>query len=54
MVKYELVKTLLYQSEEGAVEGEFIIGDDTLWASRSVVAEIFGTTRPKFQCISQI
>lgn len=46
MVKYELVKTLLYQSEEGAVEGEFIIGDDTLWASRSVVAEIFGTTRP--------
>ena len=45
MVKYELVKTLLYQSEEGAVEGEFIIGDDTLWASRKVVAEIFGTDK---------
>ena len=41
---YELVKTLLYQSEEGAVEGEFIIGDETLWASRKVVAEIFNTT----------
>lgn len=46
MVKYELVKTLLYQSEEGAVEGEFIIGEETLWASRKVVAEIFDTTGP--------
>jgi hypothetical protein len=45
MVKYELVKTLLYQSEEGAVEGEFIIGDETLWSSRKVVAEIFGTDK---------
>ena len=44
MVKYELVKTLLYQSEDGAVEGEFIIGGETLWASRKVVAEIFTTT----------
>lgn len=34
MVKYELVKTLFYQSEEGAVEGKFIIGDENLWASR--------------------
>lgn len=44
MAKYKLVKTLLYQSEEGAVEGEFIIGDETLWASRKVVAEIFNTS----------
>ena len=44
MVKYKLVKTLLYQSDESAVEGEFIIGEDTLWASRKVVAEIFDTT----------
>lgn len=44
MVKYELVETLLYQSEEGAVEGKFIIGDETIWASRKVVAEIFDTT----------
>ncbi len=46
MVEYKLVETLLYQSEEGAVEGEFIIGDDTLWATQKVVAEIFGTTNP--------
>ena len=38
--------TLLYQSEEGSVEGKFIIGDETLWASRKVVAEIFATTGP--------
>ena len=44
MVKYKLVDTLLYQTEEGAVEGKFIIGDDTLWASRKTVSEIFGTT----------
>lgn len=44
MVKLELVETLLYQSDEGAVEGKFIIGDDMLWASRKVVSEIFGTT----------
>ena len=36
--------TLLYQSEEGAVQGKFIIGDETLWASQKVVAEIFATT----------
>ena len=46
MVKYKLVKTLLYENEEGAVEGEFIIGEDTLWASRNVVADIFDTTGP--------
>ena len=44
MSKYQLVDTILYQSEEGAVEGKFIIGDDTIWASRKVVAEIFSTT----------
>ena len=46
MVKYRLVDTLLYQTEEGAVEGKFIIGDDTLWASRKTVSEIFGTSGP--------
>ena len=44
MVKYKLVDTLLYQSEEGVVEGKFIVGDETLWASQKVVAEIFATT----------
>lgn len=43
-MEYEVIETLLYQSEEGAVEGEFIIGHDTLWAKQKVVAEIFGTT----------
>ena len=28
------------------VEGKFIVGDETLWASRKVVAEIFATTGP--------
>lgn len=41
MSKYKLVDAVLYQSDEGTVEGEFIIGDDTMWASRKVVAEIF-------------
>lgn len=45
MVKYRLVDTLLYQTEEGAVEGKFIIGGDTLWASRKTVSEIFGTDK---------
>jgi len=44
MVEFKLVEKLLYQSEEGSVEGEFIIGDDTLWASQKVIAEIFGTS----------
>lgn len=38
-------KKLLYQSEDGAVEGNFIIGEDTLWANRKVISEIFGTTQ---------
>lgn len=46
MVEFKLVEKLLYQSEEGSVEGEFIIGDGTLWASQKVIAEIFGTTNP--------
>ena len=44
MVDFNLVEKLVYQSEEGSVEGEFIIGDDTLWASQKVIAEIFGTS----------
>ena len=54
MVKYKLVETLLYQNEEGAVEGKFIIGDDNLWATQKVVAEIFGTTNPNILCILRI
>jgi hypothetical protein len=28
------VKTLLYKGTEGAVTGDFIIGDETLWATQ--------------------
>ena len=44
MVEYKFVQTLLYKSDEGAIEGDFIIGEDTLWANQKVVSEIFGTT----------
>ena len=30
MVEYKFVQTLLYKSDEGAIEGDFIIGEDTL------------------------
>ncbi len=45
MSDFKLIEKLLYKSEQQDVEGEFLIGDETLWASRSVVAEIFGTDK---------
>lgn len=45
MSDFKLIEKLLYRSEQQDVEGEFLIGDETLWASRSVVAEIFGTDK---------
>jgi len=44
MTKFDLIKTLSYYGQETTVEGDFIIGEDTIWASRNIVAEIFGTT----------
>lgn len=44
MAEFKLMETLLYHSEDSEVEGEFLIGKDTLWASRKIVAEIFGTS----------
>lgn len=43
---YQLTETLLYKGIEGAVTGQFLIDIDneTLWASRKTVAEVFGTT----------
>jgi hypothetical protein len=38
-----LTKTLLYTGIEGAVTGNFIIGDEILWASQKTMAELFGT-----------
>lgn len=44
MAKFDLIKTLSYYGQETTVEGDFIIGEDTIWASRNIVANIFGTT----------
>jgi len=44
--QFQLGETLLYKGIDGAVTGKFLIDvfNETLWASRKVVAEIFGTT----------
>lgn len=44
MVDFKLIETLLYKNETSTIEGDFLIGDETLWASQKVVAEIFGTS----------
>lgn len=44
MAEFKLIEKLLHKSETEPVEGEFIIGEDILWASQKVVAEIFGTS----------
>lgn len=44
MTEFKLIETLIYEKENGQIEGDFIIGDETLWASQKVVAEIFGTS----------
>ena len=47
MNKEEIVKTLLYISDEGAVEGDFIIDgeNETLWATQKTMSEIFNIDR---------
>ena len=44
MPEFKLIEKLLYKSEQNDIEGEFIIGNETLWTSQKIVAEIFGTT----------
>lgn len=44
MADFRLMETLQYQSENSEIEGEFLIGNDTLWSSQKIVAEIFGTS----------
>ncbi len=44
MTKFDLIKTLSYYGSETTVEGDFIIGNDTIWASQKIVAQIFNTT----------
>lgn len=44
MPEFKLIEKLLYKSEQNDIEAEFLIGNETLWASQKVVAEIFGTS----------
>lgn len=44
MVEFKIIETLQYKSENSEIEGEFIIGNDNIWASQKIVAEIFGTS----------
>ena len=44
MPEFKLIEKLLYKSEQNNIEAEFLIGNETLWASQKVVAEIFGTS----------
>jgi len=39
---FEIVETLLYSGEEGAVIAELIIGDETIWASLNQLSSLFG------------
>jgi len=43
----KLTTTLLYISEEGAVEGDFVIDweNETLWASQKTMGELFSVNR---------
>jgi hypothetical protein len=42
---YQLTETILYKGIDGAVTGQFLIDvmNETLWANRKTLAEIFGT-----------
>lgn len=44
MVEFKLIEKLLYKRENGEVESEFLISNETLWASQKTVSEIFATT----------
>ena len=44
MAEFKLIEKLLYKSENSDIEAEFLIGNETLWASQKVVSEIFGTS----------
>lgn len=44
MVEFKLIEKLLYKRKNGDVESEFLISNETLWASQKTVSEIFATT----------
>ena len=53
MPEFKLIEKLLYKSEQNDIEAEFLIGNETLWASQKVVAEIFGTSSQYIKALSQ-
>ncbi|MDD4594704.1 MAG: RhuM family protein [Methanobacteriaceae archaeon] len=44
--KFEIIESILYKSNEGAVSSEFLVdkNNQTFWASQKAVADIFETT----------
>lgn len=42
---FEIVETLLYSGEEGAVTIEVILGDETIWTSQKSLTELFNVTK---------
>lgn len=44
MAKSDLIKTLPYYGQE-KVDGDFIIGEDSIRASQKITSKIFGTTQ---------
>ena len=46
MSEFKFMETLQQKSENSGLEDEFLIGNDTLWVSQKVIAELFGTTSP--------
>ena len=46
--EYEIIESLLYKGNEGAVTAEFLVDktNQTFWASQKAVAKIFGTSSP--------
>ena len=52
MVEFRLMETLLYKSENNEVEGEFLIGQDTLWSSQKIVAKFLKPVLKTYQSIS--
>ncbi|MGL4670402.1 MAG: RhuM family protein [Methanobacteriaceae archaeon] len=41
---FKLQETIFYIGDEGAVTAEFIIGDETLWASQKTIGDVFSVT----------
>ena len=54
MVKYKLVKTLFYEGEECAIEGQFIMAMRLFGQAEKLLLKYLIQQNPIFQCIFQI